>query len=194
MSRLPNHGGERITALGAEYRSCKFVKLLLLACDYTSRTQEVKVLCGYQAPLPTLDLLGGWCRLQEPPRDALMRHVMAKVSPGLFAGDILLPLLRAHLALQHQEQGMNYMIEQAISDPAGLLPPNFTREIRVYVWALDAGSLCRLLDTSLIRQDQAAWRPLRAFTEGLPPYYYRAVWAAARTVFPNMSPQGRLGA
>ena len=68
------------------------------------------------------------------------------------------------------------------------------RETRAYVWALDASSLRSVLDVSLIRLEEAGWRPLSAHLDGQPPYYLRAALQAALTVFPSMSTEGRLHA
>ena len=180
-SRLPSHGGERLTALNREYRSYHFVKLFLLTVRPWERV--VNVLCGYQPPYPGLEVLGGWCRLQERPQDALLRHIMNKIPDGILAREVLLPLLRAHLAIYPQEQGAAYMVEQGTG---------ICRETRAYVWALDASSLRSVLDVSLIRLEEAGWRPLSAHLDGQPPYYLRAAWQAARTVFSSMSTEGRL--
>ena len=169
---------------------CKFVKLLLLVHNRANR--EVDVLCGYHHDYPEPDVIGGWCRLHEQPRDSLVRHVTAQVPPNPLAGDIVHPVLNAHLLLRPQEQGVGSRVEHAVHDPTGLLPENFHREYRVFIWALDAATLRGLLNVNLIQQFNTDWRPLRAFAGTLPPYYRRAVWYAARSVFPTMTPDYRL--
>ena len=180
--RLPGHEGERILIQGISYHCYDFVKLLLL---YNNRaTREVEVLCGYQLPNPEPDVLGGWCQIQEPTGNALLRHVTAKVSPGVFAGNILLPLLRAHLLMRPQRQGFGYFRERSA---------RVYREFRCYVWALDAASLRHLLDTALVHQVGADWRPLHVLLHTLPLYYRQAASDAALSVFPGLSSEGRFG-